>query len=71
MSAYHNREVINGFSLIREVGPQDEWCAEAYLDTNYTSITKDTLLVFVKRYVLKNLMLLHDIRTGATDERQK
>lgn len=38
VGAYRSRKIIDGFSAMREVGPNDEWCAEAYLTTNYTTV---------------------------------
>jgi len=71
LSAYRSREVLTGLSVIKEVGPQDEWCAEAYLDIDYSTITEDTLSMFVKRYLLNNIMLLQDTGSGVSDEDQE
>ncbi|MCH9034940.1 MAG: N-6 DNA methylase, partial [Planctomycetes bacterium] len=70
ISAYRSREAIDGFSVLREVGPQDEWCAEAYLQTDYTSISKVSLSTFTKKYVLNVVMLRHNMRKGSGDEDQ-
>ena len=71
VSAYRSREVVNGVSVMMEVGPQDEWCAEAYLQTDYEAITQDDLLTVAKRYVLKNVMLMHEGRRQTPDEGQE
>ena len=34
VSAYKNREVIDGMSITKEITENDEWCAEAYMETD-------------------------------------
>ncbi|HEV7506489.1 MAG TPA: N-6 DNA methylase [Thermoanaerobaculia bacterium] len=70
LNAYRNREAIRGFSVTREVGPFDEWCAEAYLDTDYATITEGSLVAFAKNYVITGAMLRHDTKDGATDDEE-
>lgn len=43
IQAFVNREVKSGFSAMQEVGHQDEWCAEAYMETDYGCIGPETL----------------------------
>lgn len=52
LNAYSNRSEIPGFSILRKVGVNDEWCAEAYLETNYSSLTEEDFMREVKKYVL-------------------
>ncbi len=54
--AYRNREVIDGFSLMREVTEQDEWCVEAYLETDYDKFTFEDYENTVKKFLMFNLM---------------
>src|SRR5207244_3861858 len=49
VSAFRNRAILSGFSLMREVAPTDEWCAEAYLRTAYDLIKEDALLLAARR----------------------
>jgi type I restriction-modification system DNA methylase subunit len=63
---YRNREVHTGESAIHKVTAADEWCAEAYLETDYTSLTKDVFEADLKRFMLFNLML--DIQGSAADD---
>ncbi len=37
---YRNREVSPGEAVTKTVGPEDEWVAEAYIETDYSSLTK-------------------------------
>lgn len=38
ISAWRNREVHPGESVTATVGPKDEWLAEAYMDTDYSTL---------------------------------
>lgn len=51
LMAFRNRETIEDFSLSRVVTADDEWCAEAYLETDYNNIDKEEYLMFVKKYL--------------------
>ena len=62
VDSYRSREVINGISVLHEVGAHDEWCARAYLETDYTKINPQLLMATAKRFVLKNAMLIHKCR---------
>lgn len=56
VTAYRNREVIDGFSVMQEVSEKDEWCVEAYLKTDYDKFTFEDYENTVKKYILFNLM---------------
>lgn len=56
VSAYKNREIINGMSVMREINENDEWCAEAYMKTDYSQLTLDDYEQTVKSFVLFKLM---------------
>lgn len=38
IDAYINKEQIAGLSVSKEVGVEDEWCAEAYMETDYSTL---------------------------------
>jgi hypothetical protein len=68
INAFRNRDVVSGRSLMCNVGPNDEWCAEAYLKTDYASIQQDHLINAAKRYMIAQVMLPETaIAEGATD----
>ncbi|MFJ5486088.1 HsdM family class I SAM-dependent methyltransferase, partial [Pectobacterium actinidiae] len=54
---YRNREVHSGESAIYKVSALDEWCAEAYIEIDYSSLTKEIFEQDIKRYILFKLML--------------
>lgn len=47
---YRNREVHPGESVLKYVSENDEWCAEAYMDTDYSNVTKDYFADEIKKY---------------------
>ena len=49
--AYMNKEDIAGLSVNRVIKPDDEWCAEAYMETDYSVITDAVFIQEVKKYV--------------------
>jgi type I restriction enzyme M protein len=51
-----NREVHAGESVIKKVGADDEWCAEAYMETDYSTLTKSDFGRELKRYVVFNIL---------------
>jgi hypothetical protein len=48
---YRNREVHPGESVLQKVTAADEWCAEAYMDTDYSVVPAASLAQAVKDYV--------------------
>lgn len=56
VNAFRNREVIKGFSLMKEVKHTDEWCVEAYLQTDYADFSFEDYENTVKKYLMFNFM---------------
>lgn len=59
---YRNREVHAGESVTQAVTATDEWCAEAYMETDYQTLTKADYEQVIKKFLMFNLM------AGATDD---
>lgn len=55
LNAYRNREIIDKFSLTKEVTEDDEWCAEAYMETDYSQLSEKDFIKVVKNYVAYEL----------------
>lgn len=55
VETYRNREYIPGECIKQYVTAQDEWCAEAYMETDYSQLTKDIFEETVKNYMLFKL----------------
>ena len=51
LNAYRNSEEIPGFSVKREIFVDDEWLAEAYMETDYSTLTQADFDRKVKEYV--------------------
>jgi len=51
LRAFRSREVVEGLSVIREVRPEDEWCAEAYMETDYSTLTQSDFEKELRKYV--------------------
>lgn len=69
VSAFRNREVIDKFSLMREVSEKDEWCVEAYLETDYDEFTFEDYETTVKKYLMFNFMDMTGV-TGGDEENE-
>ncbi len=52
LNAFHNREVVDGSSIMHEVEPQDEWCAEAYMESHYERLKTEDIESEMKKYIL-------------------
>ncbi|MCL2327459.1 MAG: SAM-dependent methyltransferase [Bacteroidetes bacterium] len=63
ISYFINREDEAGFSVNKVVTPNEEWCAEAYMETDYSNLTErdfeDTVLNYVT-FLLNNRIKLDD-----------
>lgn len=53
---YRNREVHAGFSVTKEVKADDEWCAEAYMETDYSKLCQEDFETVVKNYAIYKLL---------------
>ena len=60
VSYYLNRKQEPGFSANKVVVARDEWCAEAYMETDYSKLTQNDFLKTIKEYVLFNELFLKD-----------
>ena len=47
---YRNRKEVAGKSVMHHVSVKDEWCAEAYLETDYTLLSKDDFINDLCKY---------------------
>jgi type I restriction-modification system DNA methylase subunit len=51
LDLFVNREVKPGLSVTKEITFSDEWCAEAYMETDYSKLTEEDFLQVLKDYV--------------------
>lgn len=50
VSSYINRKAKTGFSVNKIVTADDEWCAEAYMETDYTQIKDEDFIQTLRDY---------------------
>jgi type I restriction-modification system DNA methylase subunit len=55
LTAYQNREVVAGKSVAKNVSASDEWCAEAFMETDYSQIQKNDFEKVVRDYAIFKL----------------
>lgn len=53
---FKDREVHAGESVMQKVTAQDEWCAEAYMETDYSKIGQDDFEHTVRSYAIFKLL---------------
>ena len=51
VNSFLNKEVKKDFSLMHEVTAIDEWCAEAYMETDYSKLSQSDFIKVIKDYV--------------------
>ena len=56
MEMYRNRQVHAGESILKQVNEKDEWCAEAYMETDYSIMTQNDYEKTIKNYLMFKLM---------------
>ncbi len=57
LDLYRNRKKIAGLSVMRKIGWKDEWLAEAYMETDYSSLKSDDFEKTIRdyySYIIKN-----------------
>lgn len=58
INSYINKKSIPGLSVMQTVKAEDEWCAEAYLETDYSKLSKEDFLRTLKNFVFINELYL-------------
>ncbi len=51
LDLYRNRKNRNGISITRQVSADDEWLAEAYMETDYSSLNQDDFQRVLNQYL--------------------
>lgn len=67
---YRNREVHAGESVMKMVGPADEWCAEAYIETDYSKLTQSDFEKVVQSYAIFRLLEIQGESNTKGDDAQ-
>ncbi|WP_341201083.1 HsdM family class I SAM-dependent methyltransferase [Planomicrobium okeanokoites] len=66
VDAFHTRTEIPGFSVLKHVDYSDEWIAEAYIETDYSTLALDDFEQEVKKYALFKILneIKEDVSNG-------
>ncbi len=56
VETFRNREIVPGESIVRRVTADDEWCAEAYMETDYSKLTQADFERVVRNYAVYRLV---------------
>lgn len=62
LEMYRDREVHAGESVMHKVTADDEWCAEAYMETDYSKITQADFEKVVRNYAIFKLLNIEGTR---------
>ena len=68
VTAFRNRDVDDKFSIMKEVSAKDEWCVEAYLETDYSEFTFKDYEQTVKKYLMFNFMDMNGNKIGDEED---
>lgn len=55
VESFRNREVHAGESVLQKIAGDDEWCAEAYMETDYSRLTQRDFETVVRNYAIYRL----------------
>lgn len=67
VETYRNREVHPGESVLARVSPDDEWCAEAYMETDYSTISRQDFERELRKYVVFKIMNEGGVEEGENE----
>lgn len=67
VTSFRNREVHEGESVMHQVTADDEWCAEAYMKTDYTTLVRSDFERELRKYLVFEIMN-EDVIDGGLDE---
>lgn len=66
--AYSNRSLEEGFSIMNKVGASDDWCAEAYIETDYKSLMDHQCKAEIKNYLIFMLSnIIHEEKSNVPE----
>lgn len=52
LEAYFMKKEVPGSSVLQKVCAEDEWCVEAYMETDYSNLSQDDFMEHMKKYLL-------------------
>lgn len=70
LKAYIDNEEVAGLSVKKEVDFKDEWCAEAYMETDYSQISIADFEEVMKKYVIFKTIGMTELTDGGEDSEE-
>lgn len=61
INAYLNQKEIAGLSVKQQVTADDEWCAEAYMETDYSTLINNDFIKKMREYVAFQILINKDL----------
>jgi type I restriction enzyme M protein len=68
LKSFHARATVPGQSISKQVDAAEEWCAEAYMETDYSELTQMDFERVVRNYAVFRLLGAAPETTEAVDE---
>lgn len=50
IDVFINKEIVTGFSVMQVITAEDEWCAEAYMETDYSTLNENDFIKTIRDY---------------------
>lgn len=69
LGEFHNREIHAGRSVAQSVTSKDEWCAEAYMETDYSALTQEDFEEVLRNYAIFSLVTAAENESSPASER--
>lgn len=70
IQAYIENDEVVGMSVKKEVGYKDEWCAEAYMETDYSTISRLDFELVMKKYIIFKAIGTSEFSNGGDDDEE-
>ena len=51
LKAFKEKQTIPGFSVLKNVNHNDEWLAEAYMETDYSNLTENDFIQTIRDFI--------------------
>jgi hypothetical protein len=68
LEAFHGRQVEPGASVVKKVTADDEWCAEAFMETDYSALTRENFEETLRRYTVFRLLYADQVQSRSEED---
>lgn len=56
LDLFFNKSEMTGRSVVKKVSIKEEWCVEAYMDTDYSNLSENDFIAKIKQYIAFKLI---------------